>query len=127
MLATPAKAMIKIDNLPGFIAIVGNSGDVYIVNVYPMRILSHLMLEFTGIGKIRYLAKTHTLLICDANGKLIVCVDQNKSQNQQLTIGKDATQNQWLNYLNKNSGSIQVKFQESARMGGKETFEVRRL
>jgi hypothetical protein len=74
-LTTPAKAMIKIDNLPGFIAIVGNTGDVYIVNVYPMRILSHLMLDFTGISKIRYIAKTHTLIICDANGKLIVCVD----------------------------------------------------
>jgi hypothetical protein len=71
--------MIKIENMPGFVAVVGNQGDVYIVNVYPMRVLSHLILDFTGIGKIRYVASTHTLVICDANGKLIVCVDQNKS------------------------------------------------
>ena len=69
--------MIKIDNLPGFLAIIGNAGDLYIVNVYPMRILSHMMLDFRGISKVRYFAKTHTLVICDADGKMIICHDQN--------------------------------------------------
>ena len=36
-----------------------------------------MMLDFRGISKVRYFGKTHTLVICDADGKMIICHDQN--------------------------------------------------
>ena len=116
--------------LPGFVAIVGDTGDICILNVYTMHIMSHLFLDFQGLSKIRYDPFLHILEVCDQNGKVVILVDQNINANQKYSLSEtpdSPTQKDWLEYLQTKQPSVQIRFQEMCRIGGKAKFEVRRL
>jgi hypothetical protein len=49
MLVTVGKKLRKIKNHPGHIMVIGDKGDIYIINIYTMNLLNHFAEEFSGV------------------------------------------------------------------------------
>lgn len=52
LFVTKALGMINIEDYPGYIAVIGGEGDLYIINVYTMTMLNHCCLQFKGFHSI---------------------------------------------------------------------------
>lgn len=46
MLVTIAKKIKKIKSHPGHIVVMGDKGDIYVINVYTMTLIKHFMSDF---------------------------------------------------------------------------------
>jgi len=90
------------------VAIVGDQGDICILNIYTMHTVSHLFLDFQGLSKIRYDPDLHLMKVCDQNGKVVILVDQNSHANAKYAISATAnpTQQDWLEYLQTKQPSV---------------------
>jgi hypothetical protein len=49
MLVTVGKKLRKIKHHPGHVMVIGDKGDIYIINIYTMNMLNHFAEEFSGV------------------------------------------------------------------------------
>jgi hypothetical protein len=62
MLVTVAKKIRKIKTHPGHIIVIGDKGDIYIVNIYTMTLLKHFSAAFKGVAICLY--KSNAFVLC---------------------------------------------------------------
>ena len=62
MLVTVAKRIKKIKSHPGHIIVIGDKGDIYIINIYTMTLIKHFLFEFEGCVDCIY--KNNVFILC---------------------------------------------------------------
>ena len=111
---------------------IGDEGDIYILNVFTMSLHSHKFgLEFQGFVGCKYSPANNTLTICDSLGQIIQYKDsRSASNNKYKLLNNDSKQSQGQRKMLRfcrDDLKLQLKFDEEQRIGGRESFEVRRL
>lgn len=75
MLSSKGLFLKNIKGFPGSVILIGDQGDIYVVNVYTMQVTNHLCSTFKGFVKCKYDPFIATLEICDANGCITEYID----------------------------------------------------
>lgn len=132
LLITKCLALHAVDGFPGHVFVIGNEGDIYIINVFTMSLHSHKFgLEFEGFVDCKYSPESSMLTICDSKGRIIQYKDsRSESNNKYKLLNTDSKRSQGQRTMLKfcrNDLRLQLKFDEEQRIGGRESFEVRRL
>ena len=93
MLVTTGLALQTVEGFPGHVFVIGNEGDIYVINIFTMTIHSHKFgLEFRGFVGCKYSPYNNTLTICDADGCIIQYKDMKSSENNRYKlINTDST------------------------------------
>ena len=72
LLVTKGLALQTVEGFPGHVFVIGDEGDIYVINVYTMSIHAHKFgLKFRGFVGCKYFPEINTLTICDADGCII--------------------------------------------------------
>mmetsp|Transcript_39544 Transcript_39544/g.38050 ORF Transcript_39544/g.38050 Transcript_39544/m.38050 type:complete len:164 (+) Transcript_39544:298-789(+) len=73
MLVTKAFKLKKLKNYPGLMMVLGDQGDISVINVYTMTLITQLCYDFKGC--VNCLFRANQLILCDTTGKIFVWRD----------------------------------------------------